>query len=152
MRWFGADPMKTSAEAERLIEIFSEWRKLPAPGIRWGIVRTSDQKLIGTCGLFKWNRAWRVCTIGYELAREARGHGYMQEALTAAITWGLREMELNRIEAQIYGKNEPSIKLAEKLGFQLEGNLRQLGYWHEQFHDLSGYALLKNGWSKHDAH
>ena len=148
MRWFGSDPMKELSEAEQLIDIFADWRKLPNPGVRWGIERLDDGNIIGTCGLFKWNRAWRVCTIGYELAQHARNQGFMQEALASAITWGMQEMALNRVEAQIYPENVPSIKLAEKLGFRFEGILRQLGHWQEQFHDLGGYALLRNDWHK----
>ena len=42
MRWFGADPLVDRHQALQLIEMFAEWRKAPAPGTRWGIVRQSD--------------------------------------------------------------------------------------------------------------
>ncbi|RYG05520.1 MAG: N-acetyltransferase, partial [Burkholderiales bacterium] len=46
----------------------------------------------------------------------------------------------------------PSLKLAEGLGFQREGLLREVGYWAGQHHDLLQYALLRRdyrmpGWS-----
>ncbi len=90
MRWYGADPMVDVRQAQRLIEIFAGWRQMPNPGVRWGIERKSDASLVGTCGLFKWNRGWRTCTVGYELARAARGAGLMAEALSAALGVGFR--------------------------------------------------------------
>lgn len=152
MRWFGSDPLKELAEAERMIEAFAAWRALPNPGVRWGIERRSDGELIGTCGLFKWNRNWRVCTIGYELDKAVWGQGYMREALTASLNWGMQEMELNRIEAQICSGNNPSIRLVETLGFRFEGTFRQLGYWEESFHDLDGYSLLRRDWLNRQTH
>jgi len=72
MRWFGADAPATVEDAAKLIDIFAGWRNLPNPGTRWGIERQSDGVFIGTCGLFKWNKGWSSCTIGYELALRRR--------------------------------------------------------------------------------
>ena len=84
-------------------------------------------------GLFGWNRAWRKCTVGYELAQTAQGKGYMHEALTAALSWGFEEMSVNRIEAQVHPDNGPSLKLLRRLRFVEEGRLRQGGYWAGQY-------------------
>lgn len=37
MRWFGAEPLTELQQAERLADVFAGWRKLPNPGVRWGI-------------------------------------------------------------------------------------------------------------------
>ena len=92
--------------------------------------------LVGTCGLFSWNRNWRKCVIGYELAPHAQGKGYMAEALAGAVQWGFENMALNRIEAQIHPDNAPSIKLAVSLGFVEEGRLREVGHWGGQYHEM----------------
>ena len=65
MKWFGSDPLKDIEGAKALIAAFSGWRSLPSPGIRWGIALREGGVLVGTCGLFAWNRAWRKCTLGY---------------------------------------------------------------------------------------
>jgi ribosomal-protein-alanine N-acetyltransferase len=146
MRWYGADPMIDVRQAQRLIEIFAGWRRMPNPGVRWGIQRQSDASLIGTCGLFKWNRGWQTCTIGYELGRAARGAGLMAEALSAALAWAFAEMQLNRIEAQIHPDNAASLKLARGLGFVQEGRAREAGYWQGEHHDLLQFGLLRRDW------
>lgn len=69
MRWFGADPLSDITQAEKLVETFASWRKTANPGTRWGIVERGGGQLLGTCGLFKWNRSWKSCTLGYELGR-----------------------------------------------------------------------------------
>lgn len=58
MQWFGTDPMTDYQQAEQLLTLFAGWRALPNTGVRWGIERQSEPGLLGTCGLFKWNRPW----------------------------------------------------------------------------------------------
>ena len=143
MRWFGTDPLSNLQQAEQLVETFAAWRKTANPGTRWGIVEHGAHQLLGTCGLFKWNRAWKSCTIGYELSRDARGKGLMHEALSMVLAWGFEHMSLNRVEAQIHPENHASIKLATRLGFVCEGRLREAGFWLGAHRDLLQYALLR---------
>lgn len=146
MRLFGNDPVPNVAGAEALIKLFASWRELPNPGTRWALEIKGRPGLIGTCGLFAWNRNWRKCITGYELSKDAQGMGYMHEALSVAISWGLATMDLNRVEAQVHPNNYPSLKLLRRLRFVEEGRLRQGGYWAGQHHDLLQYSLLREDW------
>jgi ribosomal-protein-alanine N-acetyltransferase len=143
MRWFGSDPLPDEAAAVKLIELFASWRKLANPGTRWGLQIKGEDQLVGTCGLFAWQRNWRRCTLGYELHPRVRGNGYMREALGAVLQWGWEHMELHRVEAQIHPDNADSLRSVEALGFKREGLLRQAGYWAGQHHDLYQYGLLR---------
>jgi len=143
MPYFGSDPLTELAQAEALIERFAALRALANPGLRWGLEDKASGALIGSCGLFAWNRDWAKCATGYELARGARGQGLMREALLAALAWGFAEMGLNRIEAQIHPDNQASLKLAEGLGFVTEGRLREVARWGGQFRDLLQLGLLR---------
>jgi [ribosomal protein S5]-alanine N-acetyltransferase len=143
MRWFGTDPLREPSEAEVLIARFAEWRRQPNPGTRWGLQRKAGGGLIGTCGLFKWNRGWHSCTLGYELAASAWGEGLMGEALVRVLAWGFEQMQLHRVEAMIHPRNEASIKLARKLGFVHEGCAREAGYWLGAHQDLLHFGLLR---------
>jgi [ribosomal protein S5]-alanine N-acetyltransferase len=146
MRYFGTDPLQQLEQAEQLVEKFAALRLAPNPGIRWGLELKSTGELVGSCGLFGWHREWCKCSTGYELARAAHGRGLMQEALRAAFAWGFREMQLNRLEAQVHPDNAPSLALVRKLGFKTEGLLRQVGRWGGRFHDLVQLGLLKAEW------
>lgn len=146
MQWFGSDPLVDEAAAVQLVELFAQWRSLPNPGTRWGLQIQGESVLVGSCGLFAWNRAWRKCTVGYELHPRARGLGYMQEALQAVLAWGFAHMELNRVEALVHPRNLASQRSVERMGFQREGLLRQVGFWSGQYHDMHQYALLRQDW------
>lgn len=149
MRWFGSDPMTERVQARQLIDIYAEWRRGPAPGTRWGIVVHETGMLVGTVGLFRWNRSWRNCVLGYELGRDAWGHGYMTEALHAVLEYGFNVMALHRVQAEIHPDNLASKKLVERVGFRKEGTHRQQGYWGGQYHDLECYSLLEGELTVH---
>jgi ribosomal-protein-alanine N-acetyltransferase len=144
MQWYGTDHMTQRQDAIDRLAKFAALRKQPSTGIRWGICAHDSPVLLGTCGFQKWNREWKSCVVRYDLKVEARGHGYMQEALRCAIVWGFANMNLNRIEAQIHPNNRASILLVERLGFVREGIMRKAGYWDEQHHDLGMYGLLRS--------
>ncbi|WP_455929204.1 GNAT family N-acetyltransferase [Pseudomonas fluorescens] len=140
MRWYGVDPMTDLAQAHALIDTFAQWRTHPNPGTRWGLEHQG--KLIGSCGLFKWNRAWNSCALSCELAPAARGQGLMREALQAMLDWGFEHMQLHRVEALVHPQNNASHALLERLGFKAEGTLREAGFWNGQRHDLRVLGLL----------
>jgi len=146
MQWFGNDPLQDIEGALGLIKLFAGWRQQPNPGTRWAIELKGQPGLIGTCGLFAWNRNWKKCSIGYELSRAATGQGLMREALEAMLDWGFNAMGLNRVEAQVHERNLPSLALLMKLGFVEEGRLRQVAYWGNRHHDLLQYSLLAEDW------
>ena len=144
MQNYGANHMTDRAEARNLIATFAKMRQQPSSGIRWGICTRESTTLLGTCGFQKWNREWNSCLIRYDLKPEARGQGYMNEALRCALVWAFANMHLNRVGAQIHPGNRSAIMVVEKLGFAREGLLRKAGYWDEQYHDLCKFGLLKS--------
>lgn len=146
MRHVGTDALKDLREAQELINKYASWRTAPNPGVRWAIEAKASGRLIGTCGLFGWKREWCRCSTVYELANDSRGSGFMLEALSAAFAWGFSEMRLNRIEAQIHPSNAPSLRLAERLGFQREGLLREAAFWGGELKDLLQFGLLRKEW------
>lgn len=146
MRWFGSDPLARPEDALALVRAFASWRALPNPGTRWGIERRDRPGLVGSVGLFSWNRQWRKCSVGYELAADAQGQGLMREALQAVIDWGLAQMGLNRIEAQVHPDNAASLGLLARLGFQVEGLQREVAFWGDRHHDMVLLSLLARDW------
>ena len=145
MKWFGTDPLADLEAAERVIAGFANMRQVPT-GVRWGIVHADPARggaLLGTCGVFRWNRGWRTCLTGYELARHAQGQGYMTEALRAIYAWAFVSMAVDRIEAQVHPLNAPSLALLKKLGFVEEGLMREAGLWMGERRDLVQLGLLR---------
>lgn len=143
MRHYDMEPIVSMEQASRIIESHGKFYA-SGNGIRWGIVRRDDLRLIGTCGYFSWNRAFRSATIGYDLAKPHWGMGFMREALKAVLQYGFQELSLNRIQATTDLDSDRSIASLRYLGFQEEGILRQYGYWKEKFHDVRCFSLLRS--------
>jgi [ribosomal protein S5]-alanine N-acetyltransferase len=114
---------------------------------RWGITITVTGQLIGTCGFHQWNRRDRRAEVGYDLHPGFWGHGYMSEALRAAIHYGFTTMDLHRIAAVVHPENTPSVRLLQRLGFRLEGILRDYHRAHGRYHSHDLYSLLEEDWS-----
>ncbi|ASW53737.1 GNAT family N-acetyltransferase [Plantactinospora sp. KBS50] len=65
-----------------------------------------------------------VAAVGFMIAPEVRGRGYLSAALAALATWGFTSLGLARIEWQAQVGNVASRRAAEKVGFRFEGTLR----------------------------
>ena len=82
-----------------------------------------DGKLIGMTALFT---AWRDLIpqfgdepeMGWIFATETHGHGLAVEACMAVLNWAEANLHPTPIWAIIAPANEPSLKLAGKLGFE----------------------------------
>lgn len=143
-RYYDLYPYTDLDEVRQLIEFFDESFELER-GIRWGIARKSDNRLLGTCG-FVWLRRFRG-EIGYELGRAHWRQGIMREALPAILQFGYEKLGLNRIEALVMKENHASAKLLHSLAFREEGLLREHDHFKGQFHDMRCFALLKRDWT-----
>lgn len=140
----GSGVTKDLEDAHGFISRSLSERQAPVPATRWVLERKTDQLMLGTCAVFGWSLPWQKCLIGYELAPDVRGQGYMYEATSAMLAWAFKYMLLHRVEALVHPKNLPSLKLAERLGFVVEGRLREVAYWDENRHDMLQLSLLKH--------
>ncbi len=143
MKHYGTEPFQTVDEAisaiSRYETMFTEKR-----GIRWGITLKGDNRVIGSCAFHNMVSEHCRTDIGFVLSKNYWGQGIAQEALKAAIKYGVEYMNLNRIEALIEPPNVASQKLVERLGFLREGLLRSYEYYCGKFDDLYMYSLLKS--------
>lgn len=87
----------------------------------------------------------QFCYLGYNLAATAQGHGYMTEALTAAVAYMFDAWHLHRIMANYMPHNVRSAQVLRRLGFVVEGYARDYlqiaGKWED--HVLSALANVR---------
>jgi [ribosomal protein S5]-alanine N-acetyltransferase len=88
--------------------------------------------------------------IGYILARSFWGRGLASEAVSALLDHCFHDLQANRVEALIDPDNGASVRLAERVGFQLEsGPMRQrLKMPDGRFADILMYGLLAADWKR----
>jgi ribosomal-protein-alanine N-acetyltransferase len=145
MKYYG-DPAHQSIEDSRdLIQRQQHWYTRHE-GIRWGITRTGEDTVIGSCGFFLFDEEFRRAEMGYELAQAYWRQAIMREALGAIIAYAFSETALRRIEAVVNGGNESSKSLLLALGFSPEGTLRQRFYFAQHYWDELYFGLLKDEW------
>ncbi len=89
------------------------------------ILERETDRLLGGSGLHRMNWPLRTFEIGYWLRRGAEGHGFASEAVQLLARLAFDTLDANRVEIRMDARNERSRRVAERLGFVLEGTLRR---------------------------
>ncbi|MFE2379448.1 GNAT family N-acetyltransferase [Streptomyces sp. NPDC059398] len=97
------------------------WRT--GTSLAFAVLDRTNAGLIGAISVFERGRA-ATWEIGYWMAKEHRGNGYMAEAVTVLTHWSLTTLGVERLEWRAEVGNTGSRAVAEKAGFRVEGTLR----------------------------
>jgi len=117
-------------------------------GLRLDYTIRLHGRVIGTIAYHVLQPANRLGMIGYWLAQDATGHGYMTTAVRHLVEYGFVDLALNRIELRVAVGNCASQKICTRLGFKEEGVLREAEWLHDHFVDLRVNALLRSEWER----
>lgn len=124
MRFVGGTGISEEDCWRRLAGSVGSWDLLGFGG--WAVVRKTDDKIIGTVGLFN---AWRALEpifgeepeMGWIFASDVHGQGIAGEACRAVLEWVDANLQPTPIWAIISPGNDASINLAKRLGFESVG-------------------------------
>ena len=104
-------------------------------------------RIVGSIGFPVVDRDQRSCEIGYWLGRSAQGRGTATLAVRALIDHAFGAWKLHRVVIHAGVGNARSRAVAERLGFTLEGVLRQAERYPDgRYIDLAVYGLLVSEW------
>ena len=93
--------------------------------------------VIGNLSLNQINRgAAQHCVLGYSLAEDAQGRGYMVEAVRSAVRFAFGDLRLHRVMAGYMPRNLRSAAVLRRAGFTVEGYARD-------------YILINGRWEDH---
>lgn len=110
----------------------------------WAIVERNSGKVIGSIGFEPdTKRNEPTCMeLGYALAEEHWGKGYMTEAAEAAIRHGFSKMGLSMIAIYRDPRNQRSGRVIDKSGFTYEGTLRRAHtVYNGEVRDVACYSM-----------
>lgn len=79
---------------------------------------------VGNVGLHRINGQTRVLEIGWWCRKRFQGQGFMAEAARALTGFAFQHLGARRVWCATDVGNEPSSRVAERLGFELEGTLK----------------------------
>jgi RimJ/RimL family protein N-acetyltransferase len=102
-----------------------------------------DGTFIGAVGLSLESEHSRA-ELGYWIGKPFWDLGYATEAARAVISYGFRQLGLNRIHARCFSFNKASAHVLEKLGMTHEGHLRKHILQWGEFEDIEVFGILKS--------
>ncbi|MGW0430942.1 GNAT family N-acetyltransferase [Micromonospora sp. NPDC003197] len=88
----------------------------------------------------------QAAKLGYAIHADHWGHGYATDAARTLINYGFHQLRLHRITAAIGPDNTGSITVAQRLGMQYEGRLRDHVYTNSAWRDSLLYSILAPEW------
>ncbi len=93
-------------------------------GSREAFAVVEDGRFLGLALAVHIDREAGEVELGYIVGHWARGRGVATESLRLLTRWAFDELGAQRIELIIESANAPSVKVAERCGYVLEGERR----------------------------
>jgi RimJ/RimL family protein N-acetyltransferase len=149
VKWFN-DPEvnKTLVVTEKFeLEKSIQWFKKVAndPSRRDFIIETRQLEPIGVIGLVHIDKVHNTAEIYIVIGqKDYWGKGVMLEAESLLIDWAFKELGLYKISAPALPANVASIITMKKLGFQIEGTLREDKFLDGKRVDIIQLGLLRD--------
>jgi RimJ/RimL family protein N-acetyltransferase len=139
MRYLGEGKPLTRAEAWRQIAMILGHWQLRGYGL-WAVEERATGVLIGRIGFFE-PEGWPGFELGWMLRRASWGQGYAVEGARRALAHGFTAMGRTHLISLIRPANQPSIRVAERLGQTLEARTELFG------HEALVYGIDRTRWS-----
>lgn len=101
-------------------------------------------RLIGALDLHDIDWPNGHACIGYWLDERHMGLGIMTQSVRVLTEYAFEALDLHRIQIHVATENHPSRRIPERLGFKLEGILREVQRLRGQYVDHAVYALIRS--------
>ena len=145
-RYVPFEPMTPAEIAER---IAGRWSRTAVDdeGVFLGIALADSDRVIGDLSLFPGAAVHRGAELGWVLNPSYSGHGYATEAVHALMHLAFDGVGLHRVTARVDVRNEPSLRLADRLGMRREAHLVANEWFKGAWSDEIDFALLEDEWA-----
>ena len=144
--WLPAEPTLQDAE-QRLRAGLSRFAE--GTGVDGGIFDRGV--LVGFAGLFDIDPDFKSAEIGYWVDVAEEGRGLAHRAAFALLRYAFDERELHRVALKCAVTNIASTRVAERLGFRLEGRLLKADRVGADWVDFLIYGMLDEEWRAQQA-
>jgi len=150
-RYVPFEPMTREDITERLTE---QWARteLTSEGqsLTLGAEVSQTGELAGDIILFWHSEEHAGGEIGYVFNPSLGGRGYATEAVSMMLRLGFEELGMHRIIARIDERNDPSVRLARRVGMRQEARLVENEFFKGEWSTELDFAILAAEW--HAAH
>ena len=124
MRYIGGHPYSRLEAWRNMAYMVGHWHLLGYG--HWAVEEKASGHLIGRMGFLN-PEGWPGFEVGWTLARESWGKGYASEGARRMLNYAFTEMDRDHVISLIHPENRGSIRVAEKMGEQVEGQTEVLG-------------------------
>lgn len=108
--------------------------------------------LSGTVRIYNINHKHRFASLGIIISQNMQGKGLATKSIRSIIPYCFHDLNLNRLEAQVFENHTPSINLFTKLGFVKEGILRENFLIEGKLENSIMFALTQKDFFKQQQH
>ena len=134
--YWGKSPGKTYKNPDLL---FAKQER-PTKSFHLGIEERASHQVIGELWVYLIEND-RMAAVAIRIASSCQGKGYGSEALSAMTQFCFQHTELQRLYAKVDVRNQASLRMMEKCGYQKEGLIRQ-GKMVNSWCDYYIYGIL----------
>jgi ribosomal-protein-serine acetyltransferase len=106
-----------------------------------------DGDLVGVVGTHRIDWENRSTGLGYWIDGAQEGRGIVSRCVGAVLDYLFATLHLHRVEIRAATDNQRSRAVPERLGFRLEGVMRQDHRVGNVWQDLAVYGILRSEWS-----
>lgn len=115
--------------------------------VSFAVEELATDELAGGAVLWGIDTHNRNAHLGYQLLPSFRGRGLGTDLIRVLCDYGFRIRGLHRLQIESTSDNEASLRAAQKVGFVIEGQLRQSG-WVGEFVDETILGMLATEWAR----
>lgn len=113
------------------------------------ICRNGDGVAIGQTAFFRIDWVGRMTVFYIGIAdQENWSKGYGSEATELMVEYAFQTLNLNRVQLHVAVENPGAIKVYQRVGFQIEGTLREAMFHEGHYSDFYVMGILKSDWEK----
>ncbi|MGR6317760.1 GNAT family protein [Micromonospora soli] len=107
---------------------------------------------VGEVVLNEWDRHNAGCNFRTLIGPAGRDRGLGTEAVRLIVGYGFGQLGLHRISLEVFAFNPRARRVYEKIGFVVEGTLRQVLRDGDGWGDATVMSILAPEWARHRGH
>jgi RimJ/RimL family protein N-acetyltransferase len=130
-------------------QVQSAFEKILPDGYFFAIHSLAEDKLIGMIDLSGFDWPGRNAWVGIGLGeREYWGKGYGTDTMNVLLRFAFHELNLHRVNLNVFEYNPRAIRCYEKVGFKHEGRMRACLNRDGRRWDLVYMGILRSEWEE----
>lgn len=139
-------PLSAEGAAREIVGFREDWSRGTAATFAITLTGDSDA-CVGCVAIRHIDREHGEGELSFWIEESMAGKGLITEAARAAVDYTFGTLELNRVCAYHMVRNVASERVLAKLGFVIEGRLRQRVRKWGVYEDVLLWAILRQDWS-----